>query len=560
MTEVTNRTQSTHDDCRGESMRSYKKSTFGVESITGHRRFELLVNAVNDYAIYLLDADGVVSSWNTGAQRFKGYAAEEIIGRHFSCFYTLEDSAAGIPAFALYSAATTGKFESEGWRVRRDGTRFWASVVIDPVRDEAGDIMGFAKITRDMTERKRAQDEVDRARESLHQAQKIEALGRLTGGVAHDFNNLLTVVRSSADLLQRGELTEARRARYVRAIYDSADKAAKLTAQLLAFARQQPLDPHAFDVTARLLKLQPVIETSLGATIGLTFDFETQPIGVHADPTQFETAILNLVVNARDAMPHGGELRIRVRRCVQGIPGMPAKAHAESVCIDVTDTGHGIGPAEMGRIFDPFFTTKPVNKGTGLGLSQVYGFAKQAGGDVSVESVVSQGTTFSLRLPASTCLEVAVDAGTAALGTAPHHHILLVEDNDLVGQFAVDVLTDLKQNVVWAVSATEALDILESRRTEFDLVFTDVVMPGMNGIELARDIVHRWPDLPVVLTSGYNEVIEADAVLDFPLLRKPYSLEALSAMLANHGRLVGSQQPGHGGGGVQPDDSSPGGL
>ncbi|WP_294391928.1 PAS domain-containing sensor histidine kinase [uncultured Sphingomonas sp.] len=507
-----------------------------LDILGGDRRFELLVGAVSDYALYLLDRGGHVASWNPGAARFKGYTADEIIGRHFSIFYTAEDRASDLPRRALEMAAR-GKFEHEGWRVRKDGTPFRASVVIDPVRDETGALIGFAKITRDLTERWQAQQEVQAAREALAQAQKMEAIGRLTGGVAHDFNNLLTVIRASAELLRRDDLPDARRRRYVDSIVETAERAAQLTSQLLAFARRQPLQPERFDIAARVRGMEQIVDTTVGSPVAVTYDVPDDVGRVNADPNQFETAILNLVINARDAMPQGGRLSISARRADQ-VPSVRRHAAVAGafIAITVQDSGCGIAPATLQQIFEPFFTTKEVNKGTGLGLSQVYGFAKQSGGEVAVQSRVGEGSRFTLYLPQIGGERVDPDgiaAPRVSVQPAARRSVLLVEDNDVVGRFAHSLLGELGQDATWATGSAEALRILEDRHGTFDLVFSDVVMPGMTGIELAHEIRRRWPDLPIVLTSGYSHVLAQEGSHGFDLLQKPYTIDALLAVLGD---------------------------
>jgi PAS domain S-box-containing protein len=504
-------------------------------------RFRLLVQGVRDYAIYLLDPIGRVSNWNAGAQLIKGYAAHEILGQHFSRFYTAEDRKRGEPARALQVALSEKKYESEAWRVRKDGSRFWASVVIDPIYDDAGQHIGFAKITRDITERKRAQDEMDRARDALANAQKLEAIGRLTGGVAHDFNNLLTVIRSSAELLRRAGHDEVRRARYVQAIADTADRAALLTQQLLAFARQQPLRPEVFRVDTRLQAMAQMIETVIGPTVHLELTF-SQPLGhVEADAGQFDTAILNMVVNAKDAMPAGGRLKVSVRE-VDEVPHVRghAAAQGEFLAVSIEDTGTGIEPAVLARIFEPFFTTKPVTKGTGLGLSQAYGFAKQSGGEIDAASRPGEGTCFTLYLPRTAkSARITVPDEPASGGEPRSLAILLVEDNDDVGNFASSLLVELGHSATRAANANDALSLLRERHADFDLVFSDVVMPGMNGVDLAREIRAHWPDLPVVLTSGYSHVLTDERDREFELLQKPYSVGELQALF---GRAVSARR------------------
>lgn len=504
------------------------------------QRFRMLVEGVRDYAIYMLDPTGLITNWNAGAEAIKGYRADEIVGQHFSRFYTEEDRASGEPQRALQTAVGEGKYEKEAWRVRKDGTRFWASVLIDPIYDDTGVLAGFAKITRDITERRRAQEEIEKAREALAQAQKMEAIGRLTGGVAHDFNNLLTIIRSSVDMLRRATLSEEKRARYFDAIADTADRAALLTGQLLAFARRQPLQPELFDVAARIRGLEQIIATSVGSPIKVELDVAGDIGSAEADPNQFETAILNMVINARDAMVDGGRLKISART-VASIPAVRGHASARGafVAVSVEDSGTGIEPTTLERIFEPFFTTKEVNRGTGLGLSQVYGFAKQSGGEIDVSSRLGEGTIFTLYLPhAGNGRSESSNGGQMADTAAPtgRARILLVEDNEKVGEFALGLLKELGQSVTWETNAGSALETLEARRGEFDVVFSDVVMPGMNGIELGREIRSRWPDLPVVLTSGYSHVLAEEGSHGFPLLQKPYSIEGLLAVLNGAGK------------------------
>ncbi len=507
-----------------------------MDEIAGDRRFELLVTAVRDYAIYLLDRDGHVASWNAGAERFKGYTADEIVGQHFSRFYTEEDRAAGEPARALRTARDEGKYDIEAWRLRKDGTRFRASVLIDPIHDETGRLIGFAKVTRDLTERWHAQQAVERAREAMAQAQKMEAVGRLTGGVAHDFNNLLTVVRASVDLLKLPNLTPEKRDRYLAAISDTADRAAALTSQLLAFARRQPLRPELFDVAARLSALRSFLQTSVGPAVQVTV--RTSDIAcVNADLGQFEAALLNLAVNARDAMPVGGTLEIACEITV-GLPAVRGHAPASGmfVAVRVTDSGSGIPPGAISRIFDPFFTTKGLNKGTGLGLSQVHGFAKQSGGEIDVSSVVGLGTTFTLYLPLASGEQDVHPAPRRPVSVGMHaapstRRVLLVEDNEAVGRSATGMFEELGQAVTWAHDGEAALDMLETATETFDLVFSDVVMPGMNGLDLARRIAARWPELRVVLTSGYSDALANDGEHGFEFVRKPYSIEGLLGVI-----------------------------
>lgn len=378
------------------------------------------------------------------------------------------------------------------------------------------------------------------AEEALKHGQRLEALGQLTGGVAHDFNNLLTVIRAAADMLRRPHLTEERRLRYIEAISDTVNRAAKLTAQLLAFARRQTLKPERFDVGENVQTLSEIIRTLTGARIEIVTRVPGGPCLIDADASQFETALINMAVNARDAMGGEGLLTISVRSAAE-LPGpapQPKSPHGY-VAVSVEDTGVGIPQGQLGRIFEPFFTTKEVGQGTGLGLSQVFGFAKQSGGEVTVASEVGKGSTFTLYLP-----RVADDDGqplaAAAEEPAPVDgggmSVLVVEDNPEVGKFAADALAELGYTVTLVGNATHALEELMSDASRFDVVFSDVVMPGMTGIELAKEIRRRHFDLPVVLTSGYSHVLAQNGSYGFELLQKPYSGEQLSRILHKVGR------------------------
>ncbi|WP_315764190.1 PAS domain S-box protein [Sphingomonas sp. Y38-1Y] len=499
------------------------------------QRFRVLIQGVRDYAIYMLDPDGRVTNWNSGAEAIKGYRAEEIVGEHFSRFYTKADRAAGEPERALAIARGEGRFEKEAIRVRKSGEEFWAHIVIDAIHDESGKLTGYAKVTRDITEKKCAQAELEASREARVQGQKLEAIGRLTGGVAHDFNNLLTVIRSSADLLKRADLAEEKRVRYVDAIAETADRAAALTGQLLAFARRQPLQPERFAVADRVRTMTDLIGSTVGTTIRLELALADDLAWVEVDPNQLETAILNLVVNARDAMPDGGTLTIAARN-VDRVPAVRGHAAASGrfVAIEVADTGGGIDAETLSRVFEPFFTTKAINKGTGLGLSQVYGFAKQSGGEVSVGSEPGKGARFAIYLPQVDPGEpqVAVPGDAVAHEpTLPRRRVLLVEDNEIVGRFALGLFRELGQDATLATGAAAAIAEVEAADGGFDLVFSDIVMPGVNGIDLARELRRRWPSLRIALTSGYSHVLAQEGSHGFDLIRKPYSLPELTAML-----------------------------
>jgi len=494
-------------------------------ALSEEERFRLLVTSVTDYAIYMLDRDGRVATWNPGAERFKGYAAKEIIGEHFSRFFTPEDVAAGLPAKALQTAAAEGRFEAEGWRLRKDGTRFWVNAVIDSIQGSDGKLLGFAKITRDLTERKQAADELERTREALAQAQKLQALGELTGGIAHDFNNLMTVIAGASDfLLKHRDLPEEKKVSYLKAIVETADRATALTDHLLAFGRRQSLKPVVIDLAVRLDALAEIISRTLGSTYKVGLDIQAKSPLVEADSAQLETALLNAVVNARDAMPGGGEVTLSVAdRKFDGV---------DAICITVRDTGAGIAKAALARVFEPFFTTKEIGKGTGLGLSQIHGFAAQAGGTAEIESEEGVGTSLHIILPRTTKKAAASAPAKRRPSPLPKGlKVLLVEDNEQVREFAAELLRDLNCEVESAVDGSEALE--KVRNGAFDLVFSDVVMPGLTGLQLARAIAEERPNLPVLLATGYSQELDSERGLRFKVVAKPYDATTLAGAIAS---------------------------
>jgi PAS domain S-box-containing protein len=369
--------------------------------------------------------------------------------------------------------------------------------------------------------------------EALRQSQKLEAIGQLTGGVAHDFNNLLTVIKSATDLLKRPNLAEDRRRRYVTAISDTVDRASRLTGQLLAFARRQALLSEIFDAGQSVRAVGEMIGTLMGSRIHLEVRVPDEPCLVNADASQFDTALVNMAVNARDAMDGQGHLIITVT-ALPGIPETPAHAARPGafVAVSLTDTGSGIPADQMGRIFEPFYTTKGIGQGTGLGLSQVFGFAKQSGGEVLVESAVGAGTTFTFYLPqAAADARIIVREDDNATVDGHGTYVLVVEDNRDVGAFSTQTLEELGYGTRWVGNADEALAELAANRDAFDVVFSDVMMPGTNGVELGREIQRRYPGLPIILTSGYSTVLSQDTTHGFALLQKPYSVEQLSRAL-----------------------------
>lgn len=503
------------------------------------RAFERLVQSVVDYAIFMLDIEGRVATWNAGAARIKGYAADDILGEHFSRFYTDEDRAAGAPWRALRSAAEHGQFLAEGWRLRKDGSRFWASVVIDPIHDDDGRLIGFAKVTRDLTERRAAEEELARSREQLFQAQKMEAVGQLTGGLAHDFNNLLTGITGSLDLLKRrmGQGRIADLDRYISTAQAAAARAASLTHRLLAFARRQTLDAKPVNANALVAGMEELIRRTMGPAVMVEAKLGKRLWSALCDPNQLESAILNLCINARDAMPTGGRVTIETTNtALDDQRGRAVDlAAGDYVAICVTDTGSGMTPDVVARAFDPFFTTKPIGSGTGLGLSMIYGFAKQSHGAVVIESQVGVGTTVKIYLPrhsgqASERREST--HGAAPLQAGGGETVLVVDDEPSVRMLVCETLEENGYRAIDAVDAASALRVLQSD-ARIDLLITDVGLPGLaNGRQMADQARLTRPQLKVLFVTGYAETAAYGAGAlpkGMDVLAKPFTMEAIAA-------------------------------
>ena len=527
-----------------------------VEGENGERQVYTLENTDRPYRVLIeqiqegaltLSAEGTVLYCNRRLAEMLDVRQERLIGQPLKGFVPVEDEAA---LTRLLEDARLGVARGElSLAVERKGRMPVYLSLSLLARDEATPLL--CGVLTDLTEQKSHLRELaganlrleaeslerERIEDVLRQAQKMEAVGQLTGGIAHDFNNLLTVIKSSTDLLRRPDLPEERRRRYVDAISDTVDRASKLTGQLLSFARRQALTPTVFDVTERVHAITDMLGTIVGSRIRIERIVPGSPCYIEADTSQFETALVNLAVNARDAMDGEGRLTLEVH-CGTVLPAI--RGHAAPggsfVAVMVTDTGCGIPPDRIGRIFEPFYTTKEVGKGTGLGLSQVFGFAKQSGGNVEVESAVGQGTSLTLYLPQVTCdaeerHEAPIPVAAPETTRGGGRRVLVVEDNVEVGTFSTQILRELGYETTWASNADEALRSLAEASNRFDIVFSDVVMPGMNGVDLGRAIRGLYPGLPILLTSGYSHALAEDGRHGFELLRKPYSVEDLSRAL-----------------------------
>ncbi|KQP58501.1 histidine kinase [Methylobacterium sp. Leaf399] len=455
-----------------------------------------------------------------------GYTPEELVGRNCR-FLQGPETDAGTVAEIRRAIARREEFATEILNYRKDGSTFWNALYLAPVYNAANELVYFFGSQLDVSRRRDAED-------ALGQAHKMEALGQLTGGIAHDFNNLLQVIVGYVDILgvalDKPDGDRGRMRRATDNIRAAADRATMLTQQLLAFARKQHLEGRAVNLNGLVEGMGDLATRTLGTGIDLDLDLAPDLWTSRIDPTQTEAALLNVLINARDAMPEGGRVTVKTENVAADAdaggrsPGLPGGRH---VSVSVSDTGTGIAPDVLSRVMDPFFSTKDEGKGTGLGLSMVYGFAKQSGGAVQIESVLGEGTTVRLSFPANAQGERPMQA-IASRPVAPQtgtETVLIVDDRDDVAELARTILRDFGYTTLTARNGREALDILDQTET-VDLLFTDLIMPGgMNGVTLAREARRLRPRLKVLLTTGYAEAAiertDADGA-EFDLLNKPY--------------------------------------
>ena len=502
-----------------KSKRQIERKNAVLQSVKRH--FQFLIDGVVDYAIFALDKEGHVTSWNSATQKIMGYTPEEIVGKHFGIFYRPDERRAGSPTRALEAAIQKGKHEVEGWRIRKNGTLFFVTGSLSSYRDDSGNLIGFINILRDTTERRDAEEKLVQAREQLAMSQKMEAIGKLTGGIAHDFNNLLMIIGGSAQIFAR--LLDPKLPKAIEAIQTAAKRGETLTRQLLTFSRHQHLSPTVVDLNASIKNLRTMIESSLRGNIVYNENLGDGVLPVRVDLAELELAIVNVAVNARDAMPNGGTFTLSINDVTIDQAIGDNRLRGVFFAIALSDTGTGIPPNLMSKMFDPFFTTKEVGKGTGLGLSQVYGFAHQAGGTVTADSKVGQGTTITIYLPF--CADEQIPAAKTKAQNSQRQTVLVVDDNVDVAEVTSSLFEHLGYETIYRDSAEAALKLLEAG-TKIDLVFSDIVMPGtIDGVGLAREIGSRYPNLPVALTTGYSDA--AIAPPNLRILRKPFDAEAL---------------------------------
>ncbi len=472
--------------------------------------------------------DGVISAVNPAWTRMLGHTENDLVGSQLLALVHPDDLA--VSSSAVSRLGDGKNFPNFKNRYRhQDGSYRMIAWTAVPDSDY------IHAVGRDIQAEEEAKEALRLSEDARRQSQKLEAIGQLTGGVAHDFNNLLTVIKSCADLLKPPALSEERRVKYVEAIANTVDRAARLTAQLLTFARRQALRPEVFNVGESVKRVGEMMDSLTGSRVKVSIQVPDDACYINADESQFDTALVNMVVNARDAMAGNGHLTITVSTAswLPSVRAHPVRI-AEYVTIELADTGSGIPPEKLDAIFEPFYTTKGIGQGTGLGLSQVYGFAKQSGGEILVQSECGTGSQFTLYLPRVEPSAMPVLQDTSPTPIVSSLCVLMVEDNADIGLYTSQTLEQMGFHVLWVPDANSALEALAPNPESFQVVFSDISMPGMSGLELLDAIEALYPWLPVVLTTGYNDEyarIAQEEASRFVLLQKPYSTEALALLL-----------------------------
>ena len=498
-------------------------------------RMALIVDFSQD-AIIGKNLDGIVTHWNKGAEEIYGYTAQEMIGRHISTLAP-DDKKDEISEILRHirNGERVGYFDSV--RVTKDKRKLNMSISVSPIYDTDGKVVGASTIARDITAQKKTE-------EQLRQSQKMEAIGRLAGGVAHDFNNLLGIVTACSELL-RSKLPDSDSLEYLENIREAAKRGAALTRQLLAFSRRQPIQRQLLDLNDRLKEVRKLLGPLMGDDVEIVQLPRSANAIVEADPGQIDQVVLNLAVNARDAMPHGGKLILETgvfdfdEAFARAHHGMTAGRYA---MLAISDNGIGMDEATRSRIFEPFFTTKETGKGTGLGLATVYGIVKQAGGHIWVYSEVGHGTTFKIYLPSAEkkLAQAEVRAEDSLPARREDVTVLLVEDDQVMRRLTRKMLEEHGYRVLEAESGNTALNLVSSNGGNIDLILTDVVMKGMTGPDLVLKLIESYPEMRVVYMSGYTgELVSNQQGNGLRLLEKPFTraslLQTLDRALSEEG-------------------------
>ena len=522
--QATARLQAAHD----QLSRQVAETALAFER--SKRHFQILIEGVVDHAVFLLDRSGRVASWNSTAQQIIGYTADEIIGKHFGVFYRPDERRSGEPNRVLELAVKNGKHAVEGWRIKKNGTLFFVTGTIRAIHDDDGNLIGLANVLRDATERRNAQEKLVEAREQLAMSQKMEAIGKLTGGIAHDFNNLLMIIGGNAQIFER--LLDPKLPRAIEAIQTAAKRGESLTRQLLTFSRRQHLSPTIVDLSASIKNIRPMIESSLRGNI--VYNEADRSGGVAGQGRPCRIGACDRQYRRQCPRRHAERRHVHLdhRQRAGGRHLGGDGENGDFIAVQFSDTGVGIPPNLLSKIFDPFFTTKEVGKGTGLGLSQVYGFVHQAGGTINAESKVGQGTTITVYLPSCFEKDIAKEIPAMDAPRSQRPMVLIVDDSAEVAEVTSSLFERLGYDTDYRDSADAALKYL-AEGTKIDLVFSDIVMPGtIDGVGLAREIRSRYPDLPVLLTTGYSDAAQA-APADLKILRKPFDTVALRGFIAD---------------------------
>ena len=540
-------------------------------------RFRLVVESLQDYAVFMTDPDGRVSSWNQGAERILGWNQQEVMEQLFSRFYTPEDQEHGLPIYALRKSFTEGRFEDEGWRMRKDGSRFWANMIVTALLDENGKLIGFSAVVRDLTNRKRAEEELqilnarlkdrvaeqtaelvrsieqrEKLQDQLLQSQKMESLGTLSGGVAHDFNNILNLILGYATSMERNCDTPVKLAENIAVIKETVKRGASLVQQLLSIVRKTDILFEPIEVNTLLEKLQPLLRETFPKTIDVSLELAAKLPAVLADTNQLSQVMLNLCVNARDAMPSGGKLILTTAKVKGAVLRGRFQDAMENdyLSINVTDTGLGMDEATRSRIFEPFFSTKEPGQGTGLGLSVVYGIVRNHAGFVDVSSEPGRGSVFQVYLPipkdqirtANAMLPMSVDGNQSAQLSATGETILFVEDEAKQLKLMESFLEREGYRVLGARDGMEAVEIYSRHKQKIAAVVLDIGLPRLNGWEVFLRMKEETADVKVLFATGYmSPDIEAGIARgDFSgVIMKPYQLDDVLAKIARAIRSPG---------------------